>query len=367
MYILAFETSCDDTSVAIFKDSELLFMDTASQIKIHNTTWWVVPEVAAREHANAIFWVLDNVLNKINTSPLTPLLKGEGNSKLSLEEIDYIAVTMTPGLIPSLLTGITVARSLSNILKIPFIEINHIEAHIFANFIERKREDINYPLVCLTVSWWHNEIYFMKDMWSFDKLGWTTDDAAWEAFDKVAKMMWLGYPWGPIISKLAGKYETSAKSLSWILTPSQEQGATKKDLFPRVWLAKKEFNFSFSWLKSAVKREIDKRESEKWELTIEDKREIAYEFENAVTEVLAYKLLYAWEEKRVKTVMLAWWVSANDKLNNLIREGSEKKWLDFISPTKKIYSMDNAAMVWMNAYYKVIDGRSFELKNKRED
>jgi len=232
MKILAFETSCDDTSVAIFKDEKLLFMDTDSQIKIHNITWWVVPEVAAREHANSIFWVLDNVLKNVS---------------INLEDIDYIAVTKTPWLMPSLLTGLTVARTLWNILKKEVIEINHIQAHIFANYLERKESEITYPLVCLTVSWWHNELYFMGNMFDMEKLWWTTDDASWEAFDKVAKMMWLWYPGGPIISKLASEYKVSV--------PTKVTG-TKKDsnLFPRVWLKKDEFDFSFSWLKSSFRR-----------------------------------------------------------------------------------------------------------------
>jgi len=325
MYILALETSCDDTSVAVFENSNLLAMDTASQIKIHEITWGVVPEVAAREHANSIFRVLDNALWEAN---------------ISLDKVDYIAVTVTPGLIPSLLTGITVANTLGNILKKPVIEINHIQAHIFANFLERKQEDINYPLVCLTVSWGHNEIYYMKDMWSFERLGWTTDDASGEAFDKVAKMMWLWYPGWPIISKLASEFE-------W----------EKTDLFPRVWLEKDGFDFSFSGLKSAVKREIDKRLKETWVLSLDDKRQISFEFQDAVTEVLAYKLVNAWVKKNVSTLMLAWWVSANDKLNELIKTMALEKWLEFLSPVNKVYSMDNAAMVGINAYYKIVDNK----------
>jgi len=317
MKILAFETSCDDTSVAIFENDKLVFMDTISQIKIHNITGWVVPEVAAREHANSIFLALENVLKK---------------SKIMLQEIDYIAVTKTPWLLPSLLTWLTVARTLANILQKKLIEINHIEAHIFANFLERKKEDINFPLVCLTVSWGHNEIYYMENMFDMQRLGWTTDDASWEAFDKVAKMMWLWYPGGPIISKLAWEY-------NWKST----------NLFPRVWLKKDEYDFSFSWLKSAVKREIDKR----WVLNIEDKREIAFEFEQAVIEVLAYKLVNAWLRKWLKTIMLAWWVSANDKLVEEIKKQSKKNNLNFIYPKKKLYCWDNAAMVWINAYYKI--------------
>ena len=317
MYILAFETSCDDTSVAIFEDEKLLFMDTASQIKIHNITGWVVPEVAAREHANAIFEVLDNVLNW---------------AKISFENIDYIAVTKSPWLMPSLLTGLTVARTLGNILKKEVIEINHIEAHIFANFLERKQEDIKYPLVCLTVSWGHNEIYSIKSMFDMQKIGGTTDDSAWEAFDKVAKMMWLWYPGGPVISKLAWEYKGE-----WT------------NLFPRVWLKKDEFDFSFSGLKSAVKREVDKR----WDLSLDDKKEISFEFENAVVEVLAYKLVNAAKKTWVKTVMLAWGVSANDKLIDIIKKLSQKENFKFIYPMKKLYSWDNAAMVWINAFYKI--------------
>lgn len=331
MYILAFETSCDDTSVAIFKNEKLLFMDTQSQIKIHNITWWVVPEVAAREHANAIFDVLNNVLD---------------NTKINLEDIDYIAVTKTPGLMPSLLTGLTVARTLWNILKKEIIEINHIEAHIFANYLERDESEIKYPLVCLTVSWGHNELYYMEDMFNMKKLGWTTDDASWEAFDKVAKMMWLWYPGWPIISKLASEYEPHP-------SPLLSGEGTKKNLFPRVWLKKDEFDFSFSGLKSAVKREVDKRLKEKTELYLEDKKEISYEFENAVIEVLAYKLINAALKKQVKTVMLAWWVSANDKLIETITNMAIENNLNFIYPKKKIYSWDNSAMVGINAYYKL--------------
>lgn len=174
MKILAFETSCDDTSIALFENDALISMHTASQIKIHNLTGGVVPEVASREHANVIFDVLDDVLKEANTD---------------LKEIDYIAVTTFPGLIPSLLTGITVASTLSQTLRIPVLEIDHIQAHIFSNFLERQESDISFPLVCLTVSGGHNEVYYMSDMWTREKLGQTQDDAAGEAFDKVAKMM----------------------------------------------------------------------------------------------------------------------------------------------------------------------------------
>ncbi len=322
MKILAIETSCDDTSLAIFEDDILITLDTKSQIKIHASTGWVVPEVAAREHANAIFEVCENVLEK---------------SKIKIEDIDYIAVTSHPWLIPSLLTGITFARTLSKIFQKPLLELNHIQGHIFSNFLERKKEDISFPLVCLTVSWWHNDIYYMSSLWEMEKIGSSQDDAAGESYDKVAKMMWLWYPGGPIISQLSVEY-------------SQEKN---KELFPRVWLKKDEFDFSFSWLKSAVKREIDKRIWLKWELDEQDKKEISFEFQNAVNEVLAHKLISWALQKQVKTVMLAGWVSANTDLREKIRQKAWEYNLQFLHPIKNVYCMDNAAMIWILAYYKI--------------
>lgn len=353
MKILAFETSCDDTSIAIFENENLLAMDTKSQIKIHNETGGVVPEVAAREHANSIFEVLENVLQKAN---------------LTLEEIDYIAVTVAPWLLPSLMTGTTVASTISQVLKIPILPINHIEAHIFSNFLERQEEEIKFPLACLTVSWWHNEIYVMENMWDFKKVWQTWDDAWWEAFDKAAKMMWLWYPGWPIISDLAKKWEEKI----W-------KDLENKNLFPRVWLVKREHNFSFSGLKSAVKREVDERieknknilenfdnlqenifrELKEKELageillTENDKMEMSFEFENAITEVLAWKLVNAATQNNLKTVMLAGWVSANSKLRDEIGKLAKKNNLEFIFPKKNIYCMDNAAMIWILAYYRI--------------
>lgn len=330
MKILAFETSCDDTSVALFEDKNLLFMSTLSQIKVHEITAWVVPEVAAREHANNIFIALKEVLD---------------TAWFSLKQIDYIAVTTNPWLIPSLLTGVSVASTLSQILSCPIIPIHHIEAHIFSNFLKREESEISFPAVCLTVSGGHTDIYFLSDMWSLEKIGATIDDAAGEAYDKVAKMLGLGYPWGPIISEFANNWKEKRKA--W------EKG---KNIFPRVWLEKKELNFSFSGIKSAVKREIDMRKLQKWDLSIEDKEEIAFEFQEAVNEVLVWKLLLAWKIFWVKTLMLAGGVSANDNLREKLLLQTENNF-KIIHPIKKIYSMDNAWMVWINAYYKIKYGK----------
>ncbi|MDD3302503.1 MAG: tRNA (adenosine(37)-N6)-threonylcarbamoyltransferase complex transferase subunit TsaD [Candidatus Gracilibacteria bacterium] len=335
MLILAIETSCDDTSVALFENDNLLFMDTASQIKIHAKTGGVIPEIAAREHANNIFKVLDKVLK--NHYP------NEENLTI-FKKINYIAVTTNPGLIPSLLTGITVAKTISKTLNIPLIEINHIEAHIFSNFIERKKEDITFPLTCLTVSGGHNEIYYMKNMYEFEKIGGTQDDSAGEAFDKVAKMMGLTYPGGPIISDLADQYINSHK---------EEKKSKNYNLFPRSWLDKEKLDFSFSGLKSSVKREIDKRIEKNGSLTDLDRQEISYEFQEATIEVLGTKLVNSSFKYKTKNIMLAGGVSANNRLKEFIKSLIINSDINFIYPIKNIYSMDNAAMVGINAYYKI--------------
>lgn len=355
MYILAFETSCDDTSIAIFEDSRLITMDTKSQIREHLGTCWVVPEVAARLHSNNIFLVLEKVLN---------------DSWINLNQIDYIACTEEPGLLPSLYVGLTVAKTLSGLLNKPLIFINHIQAHIFANLLERWLEELIFPSVCLTVSGWHNELYYWKSLFELELIWETQDDSAWEAFDKVAKMMWLGFPGWPIISKLASEY-------SWVF----------KWIFPKVILSKDSLDFSFSWLKSAVKREVDiriqnaklnnnwefflareeenflEKEKTKFEkdkeiidkfLSVENKKEIAFEFENTVTEILSDKLLLAAARYNVNSIVLAWWVSANTKLKSVILEKAKEKWLNFIYPTKPVFSQDNAAMVWILAYYRIL-------------
>ncbi|EKE29053.1 MAG: hypothetical protein ACD_2C00241G0006 [uncultured bacterium (gcode 4)] len=359
MYILAFETSCDDTSIAIFKDSELLAMDTKSQIKEHLPTCWVVPEVAARLHANNVFLVLETVLSK---------------AQINLEEIDYIACTERPWLQPSLYVWLTVAQTLSRLLNKPFLLINHIQAHIFANLLERKLEDINFPSICLTVSWWHNEIYILKSLFDMELIWQTQDDSAWEAFDKVAKMMWVWFPGWPMISKLASEYKWAFR---WI--------------FPRVLLEKWSLDFSFSWLKSAVKREIDRRIAEnkknntanepneiniddswiseilpnklkysqdiEWAnkyLTQEDKTEIAFEFQETVIDILSTKLFSAAEKFSIRSLALAGWVSANESLKSKISKMAIEKGCTFVHPIKPVYSQDNAAMVGILAYYKII-------------
>ncbi|GAB0174938.1 MAG: tRNA (adenosine(37)-N6)-threonylcarbamoyltransferase complex transferase subunit TsaD [Candidatus Altimarinota bacterium] len=335
MYILAFETSCDDTSVALMKDGELIAMSTRTQLE-HDSTGGVVPEVAARSHANAIFPCIYDVLKQ---------------SQIQLADIDYIACTEKPGLLPSLLTGLTVAKTLSLTLSVPLILVDHIESHIFANFLGRSYADIQFPAVVLTVSGGHTEIYLWKSLFELDIIGQTRDDAAGECFDKVAKMMGLGFPGGAKIAKLAEEY----RSLH-----DDDFLSQKSRIFPLVLLEKDSLDFSFSGLKTAVKREIDMRSdtsennngNSKY-LSEEDIREISYEVEEIIALILSKKLVRALEFTGAKMMCLAGGVSANTLLKKKLLAYAEEQSIPFHAPIKNLYSMDNAAMVGIRAFYEI--------------
>lgn len=320
MYILAFETSCDDTSVAVMRDDQCVALSTRTQLE-HDVTGGVVPEVAARSHANAIFPCIDDALMEAG---------------ITLDQIDLIACTDRPGLAPSLLTGLVVADTLAISMGKPILRIDHIESHIFANFLERSESDILFPAVVLTVSGGHTELYYWKSMFELEIIGQTHDDAAGECFDKVSKMMGMGFPGWKKIADLASQY---TGKYEWI--------------FPLVMLEKNSLDFSFSGLKSAVKRYIDiDKNTPEW-LTELKKMQIAHEFEEVVTEVLSKKLERAIIQKWAKMMVLAGWVSANTKLKDKIQKIADTIQIPFVSPKKIIYSMDNAAMVWIRAYYEL--------------
>lgn len=322
MYILAFETSCDDTSAALMADSRCIALSTRTQLE-HDITWWVVPEVAARSHANAIFPCIEDVLREAN---------------ITLDELDYFACTEKPGLLPSLLTGMTVAKTLSLTFHKPLIWIHHIEAHIFANLLDRDLSDITFPAIVLTVSWWHTEIYLWKSLFALSLIWQTRDDAAGEAYDKVAKMLGLGFPGGAKIAKLAQSYRDSA--------PLSEK-TFFHTLFPRSFLPGT-LDFSFSWLKSAVKRYIDSNEGK-----VASHEAIAYAFEEAVIDVLVKKVMNAATQNNVSHVLLAGWVSANIYLRERLESISADSSIRFLAPMKNIYSQDNAAMVGIRAFYEI--------------
>lgn len=326
MKILAFETSCDDTSVAILENSEVLALATRTQLE-HNATGGVVPEVAARSHANAIFPCLEDVFTETN---------------LSLADIDYIACTSKPGLQPSLLTGMTVARTLADSNKIPLIWIDHIESHIFANFLERCEKEIIFPAMVLTISGGHTELYFWEKMFSLNLVGQTRDDAVGEAYDKVAKMLGLGFPGGAKIAKLADNFRKNNDIF-------EEEKNNWKLFFPRSFLEKNSLDFSFSGLKSAVKRYIDSNPPK----NDFDFGKIAFAFEEAVFEVLIKKLLLAAEQNNVKSLVLAGGVSANSYLKERLAFAADFSGYKFFAPKKIIYSQDNAAMIGIRAFYEI--------------
>lgn len=308
MKILGIETSCDDTGVSVF-DSEkgILSNVVSSQVKLHAQWGGVYPDLAAREHTKNILPVLDTALRE---------------AKISLEEIDAIAVTVAPGLIVSLVIGISAAKALSWSVKKPIVPVHHIEAHIFAIFLAEK---VEFPFIALVVSGGHTDLYIIKGFENYIYLGGTLDDAAGEAYDKVARMLGLGYPGGPIIDKLAKKGKEVIK-------------------FPRPLLGdkgKNRFNFSFSGLKSAVMREIEKG--------IYKKEDIACSFQEAVVDVLVNKTIDAAKEFNIKNIVVAGGVSANSRLRERFFQEAEKLNLKVHFPPLYLCT-DNAAMVAYTGY-----------------
>ncbi len=303
MNILGIETSCDDTAVSIYSDKNgILSNVVSSQIQIHQQWGGVFPELAAREHTKNILYVLDTALKEADLTP---------------NDIDGIAVTVAPGLIVSLVIGFSAAKTLSFAWNKPLIPVHHIEAHIFANFIEK---EVPYPFLSLVVSGGHTELHIIDEFENYRFLGGTLDDAVGEAYDKVARMLGLGYPGGPIIDRLAKEGKEVIK-------------------FPRPLLkdkGKNRFNFSFSGLKSAVLREIEKGTY--------SKEDIAKSFQEAATDVLVYKTIDAAKEFNIKNVVVAGGVSANSCLREKLLTFGEKENLNIYFPPLYLCT-DNAAMV----------------------
>ncbi len=323
MNILGIETSCDETAAAVVEDGvKVLSNIIASSVDLHAKTGGVVPEVAAREHIRQITPVIDQAMEEAD---------------VGWDSIDAVAVTHAPGLIASLLVGINTAQALSYIYKKPLIPIHHIVAHIYANFLER-RDSSQFPILVLTVSGGHNELVLMKGHYQFEVIGETLDDAAGEAFDKVARLLGLGFPGGPAVAEAAKK------------------GDPKAIAFPRPMLSRENrFNFSFSGLKTAVRQAVEKSQISKSPQGREDHKsqiieDVAASFQAAVTDVLSEKLVAAAEEFDVKEVHLAGGVSANQCLRQTVSDKLKGK-IPLIYPEKLVYCTDNAAMVAGAAYF----------------
>lgn len=320
MYILAIESSCDETSASIIKNGrEEISTVVLSQMDTHANFGGVVPEIASRMHIENITMVLEVCLDK---------------SGLTMDDIDAIAVTYAPGLIGSLLVGLMAAKTLAFVYDKPLIPVHHIAGHIYANNLVKPLE---FPLVSLVVSGGHTELVYMKENYSFKKLGGTLDDAVGEAYDKVARVIGLPYPGGPRVDKLAA------------------EGQDVYDL--PVPLNDDSYDFSFSGLKSAVVNLVHNEKQRGNEVIPEN---VAASFQNRVTEILVKKTMKALKEYDVHNLIVAGGVAANKGLRAKLISECEKCGVDLTLPEIK-YCTDNAAMIGAAGYYAYQKGRRASL------
>jgi N6-L-threonylcarbamoyladenine synthase len=371
--ILAIETSCDETAAAVIcganensnieirnskqiqnsklKYPKVLSNVVSSQIDLHAKTGGVVPEVASRAHMEAIIPVVEEALSV---------------AKNKIDDITHVAVTAGPGLIGSLLVGFNTAKALAYSLHLPLIPINHIEGHIYSAMparvesqksVKSKVQGIKFPILALTVSGGHTSLTLVEKHLKYKTLGQTIDDAAGEAFDKVAKLLGLGYPGGPEVSEFASKYRNKVESRKSI--KSKVQGIE----FPRPLINHPNFDFSFSGLKTAVLTHVLKLKTKSSGLAASQKEEVCFAFEEAAVDVLATKTMRAAREFRPKGIILAGGVAANGRLREELKariekynsEVEEKFKMNFYLPGPGM-SGDNAAMIGLAAYYHIIEG-----------
>jgi N6-L-threonylcarbamoyladenine synthase len=359
MTILSIETSCDETAVALVEATggkfKVLDDFVSSQIKVHAPFGGVVPNLAAREHLKNLPILLQKMIKKYKITP---------------KKIDLIAVTQGPGLIPALLIGTNSAKALAYAWKKPLVGVHHIAGHIYANFIREvkspaegearqgrqkskvKSSEIKFPILALIVSGGHTQLILMKKHMDFKIVGETLDDAAGEAFDKVAKILNLDYPGGPAIAACAAKFQDSP--------PKTDQPLAEKFSLPRPMLNSANLNFSFSGLKTAVLYTVKKNPK-----ILKDKNlkaALCAEFQQAVIDVLISKTLKATGKYKPKTILLGGGVSANKELRKQLGTSIEKNLKNtlYVIPDT-LYSLDNASMIAVAGYYK------FNLaKNKKK-
>ena len=318
---LAIETSCDETSMSIIKNgSEEIATVVFTQIDIHKKFGGVVPEIASRSHIESITIVLDELFEK---------------SKMTIDDIDIIGVTYGPGLIGSLLIGLQAAKTIAMITGKPLIPVHHIAGHIYANNLENR---LQFPLIALVVSGGHTELIYMKEDYSFERIGGTLDDAVGEAYDKVAKILGLDYPGGPLVDALSLK------------------GEDTYDLpYP---LDDKSYNFSFSGIKSAVVNIVHNEKQRKKEIRVED---MCTSFQNRVVEVITKKTMRALKEYKVKNLIIAGGVAANNGLRNKFATLCKEEKINLSIPKIK-YCTDTAAMIGAAAYYAYKKGIVADLE-----
>lgn len=326
MIILGIDTSCDDTCVAAVEDGKRLLSNiVSSQVNVHQRYGGVVPELASREHIRNIVHVVEEALSVAG---------------LNTNDIDAIAVTVGPGLVGALLVGIYFAKAFSYGHNIPLIGVNHLEGHILSIFLEKRTP--SFPFIALTVSGGHTNIYHVRGFGDYTVLGQTLDDAAGEAFDKIAKLLELGYPGGAVIEKLA------------------TAGRPDTINFPRAYLSKDSLDFSFSGLKTAVALYVRKwRDQNQWEnqVTIAD---IAASFQAAVVDVLVDKVITATTQAGAKSVVLAGGVARNNHLRSALQKRMAQEKVDLYISNPE-FCTDNGAMIAVAGYHRIIRGHRDDL------
>ena len=316
--ILAIESSCDETAASVVENGRKVLSNViSSQIDIHTLYGGVVPEIASRSHMERIDQVITKALEEAG---------------MTLDDLDAIGVTYGPGLVGALLVGVAEAKAISFASGLPLIGVHHIEGHICANYIENP--DLEPPFACLVVSGGHTHLVMVKDYGEYEILGHTRDDAAGEAFDKVARAIGLGYPGGPKIDKTA------------------REGDPEAVHFPRAKVAGAAYDFSFSGLKSAVLNYLNGAKMKGEEICVPD---VAASFQKAVVDVLVDHAMAAAKEYRVKKLAIAGGVASNTALRSAMEEACKKSGIEFYRPSP-VLCTDNAAMIGSAAYYDYIRG-----------
>lgn len=317
-YILAIESSCDETAAAVIKNGRYVCSNVIfSQIELHKLYGGVVPEIASRKHIEKINQVIREALEE---------------ASMTLQDMDAIAVTYGPGLVGALLVGVAEAKAIAYAANKPLVGVHHIEGHIAANYIEHL--DLEPPFMCLVVSGGHTHLVKVADYDKFEILGKTRDDAAGEAFDKVARAIGLGYPGGPKIDALA------------------KEGNREAIAFPRAKVDGNEYDFSFSGLKSSVLNYLNQCEMKQIEV---NRADVAASFQYAVIDVLTAHAIHAVKESGMDKLAIAGGVASNSSLRKNLQEACEKEGIQFYHPSP-IYCTDNAAMIGVAGYYAFCNG-----------
>ena len=316
--ILGIESSCDETAASVVRNGrEVLSNVISSQIALHTLYGGVVPEIASRKHIEKINVVIEEAL---------------AEAHMTLDDIDAIGVTYGPGLVGALLVGVSEAKAIAYAKNLPLIGVHHIEGHISANYIENK--DLEPPFACLVVSGGHTHLVIVKDYGKYEIVGRTRDDAAGEAFDKVARAIGLGYPGGPKIDKVS------------------KEGNPNALAFPRAKVADSAYDFSFSGLKSAVLNYLNGCKMKNIPIVQAD---VAASFQKAVVDVLVEHAMHAVEEYGFKKFAIAGGVASNSALRSAMEEACKKRGVAFYHPSP-ILCTDNAAMIGAAAYYEYLAG-----------